>query len=406
MAQPAILLTAQQAAEVNAISDSANTVSTPEFKALQSNEAKQAAAVARFASAPPQTYNNQLMNSPVVEQYAKAAAVENKEVVQGVGAEEIARIKKVMPDIGQLGNDIKSGKFVVASDKGAEIISLIRSLALRNGTERQTILRKLQNYSDRGYPEAVNFMGVIFEYGLFGAKKDLNRALAFYTVAAKRRYQPAIYNLANSAFYGKNGHPQLQEADRLIAQAYSLGNEASFRVCGLGAFMKYREGNQNEALSFGRSCYSALANLPNAAYGNQNSIAERIKMLRDTIATGADDGFNVLEQIARPTSGNKDYMFCKYRLINQIRFTGKFEKLPEMAKDCYQKTTRDLNSRDEKMNAQIALVGINGFVTNEINSLQLLRKTNHYHYSWSVPYLPFGQGEVDLFEPIMTKEIQ
>lgn len=402
-AQTDIPLTQEQQEQVYTITSGINAVDTPAFKVLKENEARQAAAAARYASGSPGSYNADLMRSGVVEQYAQASQSANKEIVHGIGAEQIQRAMAMLPSMGQLGSDIKYGKFVVVSDKGEEIITLIRSLAARNEAERATILRKIVNFSDRGYPEAVNFMGIIFEYGLFGATIDMDRAVAFYMTAAKRHYQPAIYNLANSDFYGKNGQRQVDEAERLIAQAYALGNEPSFRVCGLGAFMKYRKRKQSEALAYGRACFSALANLPNAVQANRNNMTERIKMLRDSIATGANDGFNVLEQIAQPTIGDKDYLYCKYRLINRIRFTGDVKNLRELAKDCYQKTARNLNSPDEKIHAQMALAGIIGFVPVEINELKHLRETNHFHYAWSVPYLPFNQNEVDLFEPLMPK---
>jgi hypothetical protein len=45
--------------------------------------------------------------------------------------------------------------------------------------------------------------------------------------------------------------------------------------------------------------------------------------------------------------------------------------------------------------------GIAGFVPVEINALVHIRRSNPFHYNWSVPYLPFGQQEVNLFSSMI-----
>jgi TPR repeat protein len=401
-AQGDIALTPEQAAELHSITGSANAVTTPEFQVLKDNSARQAAAVAQSASEVPKKYNAELMRSGVVEQYAQASGNANRMVVASVGEEQVQNIKNMLPKgLEQFGNDINYGKPVATSSEGEKIVALIRDIATHPAAERPRLLRAIQAYSDRGQPEAINFMGFISEYGLFGVTPDLSRATEFYASAARHHYQPAIFNLANIAFYGKNGERRIDDAQHLISQAYALGNERSFRVCGLGAFMAYRRGNDRDALAYGKGCYSSLANIPNAAYANNVSLAERIKMLRDSIGTGVDDGFDVLQKITQPTIGNREYLYCKYWLINHIRFTGQAANLAQLAHACYGKTTPNPDIPDAKASASLVVSGITNFVPFEINSLRQMRQGNHFHYAWSVPYLPFGQNEVDLFEPIM-----
>jgi len=49
------------------------------------------------------------------------------------------------------------------------------------------------------------------------------------------------------------------------------------------------------------------------------------------------------------------------------------------------------------------IAGVAAFVPTEISTLASMRRSNHFHYGWSVPYLPFGQQEVNLFEALMPK---
>ena len=47
--------------------------------------------------------------------------------------------------------------------------------------------------------------------------------------------------------------------------------------------------------------------------------------------------------------------------------------------------------------------GIASFAMTEVRALEQSRQTNRFHYSWSVPYLPFAQRDVDLYEPVMKE---
>ena len=47
--------------------------------------------------------------------------------------------------------------------------------------------------------------------------------------------------------------------------------------------------------------------------------------------------------------------------------------------------------------------GITSFVPIEVESLKKIRESNKFLFSAGVPYLPFAQGELDIFLPILDK---
>jgi hypothetical protein len=267
---------------------------------------------------------------------------------------------------------------------------------MRTGRDRNEVLAKILRYSQQGVPEAQNFAGFVYEYGLFGAARNTRLAQEFYTAAASRRYQPAIFNLANLAYFGKGQASDAETARELIQQAVAAGPEASNRVCGLASFIAYRRGDMEGALRYGKFCASALAHIPNAAYNNQLPLRQRIKMLRDSIGTGAPDGYRWLEMITQHAGPDKEYLYCKYRLLNQLRANPHRSDLKTLAHTCYADT---VDPHDK--GADAAILAVTSFVVTEWKVLEQLPRTNRFHYSWSVPYLPFKQGDVDLFEPVM-----
>jgi hypothetical protein len=52
----------------------------------------------------------------------------------------------------------------------------------------------------------------------------------------------------------------------------------------------------------------------------------------------------------------------------------------------------------------MAARGVAGFVGPELAALDTMRRSNRFHFGWSVPYLPFTQGDVDMFEPLMRTQ--
>jgi len=278
-------------------------------------------------------------------------------------------------------------------------------LTTSSATDQSASLRKLQSLSETSVPEATNFMGVIFEHGLFGARIDIQRALAYYKSAATANYQPAIYNLALAAAYGRDTSASETEAINLISRAAALGKESSHRVCGLGSFLSFRRGDQTAAIRFSALCASPLANLAKASYAPDLTTTERVKLLRDSLATGADDGYAVIERITRPEAPNdKAFTFCKYALINRYRKTEKYENLRDDASKCYYQFTKATgNSFNDKLLFDQVMAGITGFVPAEIAELKQIRLSSRFHYAWSVPYLPFSQADVDRFEPLLSR---
>jgi hypothetical protein len=342
-------------------------------------------------------WNRALLKSGRAEQLAGAIARDNRTVQESVDDTVISRIRKSLPSLDQLGSSLKYGSFSVVSSQGAEVVSLIHTVPLRTGKDRNEALAKLVRFSQQGVPEAQNFAGFVYEYGLFGAARNVRLAHELYSAAASRRYQPAIFNLANLAYFGKDQPSDTEMALELIQQAFATGPEGSNRVCGLASFIEYRRGDVEAALRYGKLCASPLAHIPNAAYNNQLPLKQRIKMLRDSIGTGALDGYRWLEVITQQAGPDKEYLYCKYRLLNQLRANPHRADLKTLARTCYADTVGDPHDKG----ADMAILAMTSFVATEWKVLEQLPRTNRFHYSWSVPYLPFKQGDVDLFEPVM-----
>jgi hypothetical protein len=323
----------------------------------------------------------------------------NKAAQESVDDAAIGRVKRSLPSLNQLGSLLKYGNVVAVSPQGPEVIALIRAVPMRKGQERNDVLAKLLNFSRQGVPEALNFSGFIYEYGLFGAQRNLTLAREYYTAAATHRYQPAILNLANIAYFGKGQQSDPVSARELIHQAIELGPEASGRVCGLASFIEYRRGDREATLRLAKFCYSGLALIPNAAYNTQLPLVQRIKMLRDSIGTGAPDGYRWLETITQRAGPDPGYLYCKYRLINQVRANPSRADIRALARTCYANSTQPPGDNQ----SEAAIKSIVSFVLTEQRALEQLRQVNRFHHSWSVPYLPFSQGDVDLFAPLMKE---
>ena len=348
-----------------------------------------------------------LLDDPIFREEAARQREQNVTVTQRVTQGMIEETKKSLPVLNQIGGALKYGTHNTISPNGEGIVAQIRSLATATNTERHGILQKLQEQSRQGIPEAITFMGFAFEYGLFGARKDVLRARQYYDVAAKAHYQPAIYNLAIVAAYGKGEDRNVKLAAELIDQAAAKGPESSLRVCGFGAFIHYRRGDLRRALSFTTACPSPLTALPLAASGNGGTQEQLIERLRKSIATGLDDGYPLLEQVTREHEAtDMQFNHCKYALVDRYRAKTRFDPLRDDAIRCYGQTVANTDDRSTDDNRRDQVVaGIVSFVPTEIASLQGMRKSNHFHYGWSVPYLPFPQKEVDLFEPLIEPSV-
>lgn len=366
--------------------------------AVAAGAQQQASKTQQPASTPEVQWNRDLLRSGRIEQMAGSMSQANKAAAQAADDSMIGRVRSALPALDQLGATLKfDGAYVSVSPHGPEVISLIRQVPTHKGKDRNDVLAKLLNFSRQGVPEALTFSGFVYEHGLFGATRNLELARSNYEAAAARHYQPAIFNLANMAYFGK-GQPSNPELARELARrAASIGGEASGRVCGLATFIEYRNGDRDAAARYGKSCYSALANIPNAAYDNQMPLARRIKLLRDSITTGAPDGYRWLEEITQRAGPDKAQLYCKYRLVNRTRTDpGRFD-IKALARTCYDTSTA---GADRKATDN-AVQGITSFVAAETRALDQLRRNDRFHHAWSVPYLPFAQSDADLYASVM-----
>jgi hypothetical protein len=262
----------------------------------------------------------------------------------------------------------------------------------------------LQALSQEGFPEAQHFFGFAFEYGLFGVTQDRHKAMQHYQAAATAHYQPAVYNLALMAAYGRSGNKEDELARAIARRAYGLGFESSARVCGLASFLNYRAGFQAIAQKTAQHCTSPLAHFAHAT-DKTLALHKRVSLLRDTFATGIDDAYTLIARISKQEMAtDNNYTFCKYKLVERYRNKTVFPALQEAAAQCVQQTGRFSNGNaNTRVLRDQVIAGVAAFVPTEISTLASMRRSNHFHYGWSVPYLPFGQQEVNLFEALMPK---
>jgi hypothetical protein len=370
------------------------------FAAMQTAHAQGQQQVTVSSANAEQQWNRELLASGQVEALSASLARNHRAVEASVDESMISKVRRSLPTLDQLGSSLKYGNYVAVSPRGPETVSLIRAVPMRTGAERNATLAKLVKLSKEGVPEAQNFSGFVYQYGLFGAPKNLMLARQYYTAAASSRYQPAVFNLANMAYFGDGQTRDVHTAREMINQAAGMGVEASGRVCGLAAFIDYRLGDLDGALRYGRNCYSPLAHIPNAAYNNQLPLVQRIKMLRDSIGTGAPDGYRWLEQVTQRAGPDPDYLYCKYRIVNQLQLNPR-ANVQELARTCYENTTPAAN----RANAANVIQGITGFVVVEAPALRQSQVRLAAQVRRSVPYLPFGQADFELYEPVM-KEVK
>lgn len=224
-----------------------------------------------------------------------------------------------------------------------------------------------------------------------------------YRNAAAFNYQPAIYDLAVAAAYGKGQRPDAGTASALISQAAAIAPDASYRVCGFGAFLSYRQGDQQRALTYTKSCWSDLAGIPKALYNDQVTPNQRVMLLRASIATGVDDGYGLLARVTHDAGPEPQYLACKYMLVDKYRRTLNGNTLKDDAVSCYRQSgSAPTDPKEALLKLNTVVPGIIGFVPTEIRALEKSRASNKFHYAWSVPYLPFRQEDVDLFSPFVS----
>jgi hypothetical protein len=316
--------------------------------------------------------------------------------------------EQILPRVTRVGDDLRFGAHNVVSREGESVVDLIRGTARGSGAVREANLKSLRQLSDQGSPEAQTFLGFVAEYGLFGTSRDASAAQQFYAAAASSHYQPALYNVALAAAYGKATRPDISRAATLIVDAVRVSIDASARVCGLGAFLAYRSGDRQSAVAFAQNCTSPLAVLPLARWERRSLDPQTLEQLRRSTATGVDDGFQLIVTLAQQSTGaDPAYLYCKYALLNRVR-TGQSRtssaEMLQQATSCVTRTSPSGQRLDDPTRHDMAARGVAGFVGPELAALDTMRRSNRFHFGWSVPYLPFTQGDVDLFEPLMRTQ--
>jgi TPR repeat protein len=342
-------------------------------------------------------------NSDVFKGFVSSYQQQNVGVVNSINAAAIAQAKAALPKAEEVGTQLKYGTHNVVSSAGETYVTWMIEATRAKPAERKVMLGKLADLAARRNPEAMTFQGFVAEYGLFDEPRNVSRALDWYRAAAAMNYQPALYNLALAAAYGKGQAADLNNAGALVAQAAQVAPEASYRVCGFAAFIAYRKGDRAQAAQFSQGCWSDLAGLPRALYDTRVSLAQKVTMLRHSIGTGIDDGYALLEQVTRDAAPEPQYLACKYALLNRQRRALNSAALKDDAERCYRASS--LTPKDPKeaaLRATTVVPGIIGFVPTELRELERLRASNRFHYGWSVPYLPFRQQDVDLFAALFN----
>ena len=298
------------------------------------------------------------------------------------------------------GNLRGSGPHAISSRLGEKIIAMIRMLPKADVDAREAILHRLQSLAQDGMPEAVTFFGFAAEQGAFGVARQPDKAAMLYRAAAEAGYQPALYDLALMNAYGRGMPRDLREAEALLARAAAAGAEGSNRVCGMASFVAYRLNNQAGMRNYSEGCNGPLPSLAIAAVSPAPADGNLISRLKNSIATGVDDGYMALEVVTRRNAADDTgFNFCLWTLVNRFRGQPTSPAITTSAARCVNAVALP-GSRVASLEPQArqqAAVGIAHLVGTQVQDLAAARKGNSFHYGMAVPYLPFTQDDVDSF---------
>lgn len=345
------------------------------------------------------------LDSEEFKQFQLNQDVQNKTIMGRIGDEAVSRAKALLPRFNQAASGIVHGKHVTISEKGDEIVWRILSLPKASPSEKRDMLIKLQEYASQDIPEALNFLGFASEHGVFGARRNMSIANRYYSAAAARNYQPALFNLGLSYIYGKGVSPDQKRGLQLLEKASSIGPELSNRVCGMTSFVYYQRNDGSNALKYANGCASNLASLSLAKYSTKHNPSQRVILARDSLSSGVDYGLGVITNISQAyATKDATQTYCKYQLVKAYIRKQDFKDVNAMAESCYRQIfSLNLSSPLSSKDLQ-AIKGISGFPVVEIPELRRIRKANQYHYSWGVPFLPFTQLDVNTFEPLLRSQ--
>ena len=349
--------------------------------------------------------NSATFNVSISEEKQRAALAVQEASTEGNLLDKVkARLPRTV-------NSVKFGAHITVSPQGAEVIDKIRALATAKGEIQNTLLNSIANAAKSGVPEAENFVGLIYEIGLFGTHRNIQQATSLYQAAASKNYPPAIFNLGLVEYYGKGGSEADANANArvLLTRAADLvKGQDNFRVCGMASFVNYQLGKMALANEFAAECESPLSNL---AKVNSSAMTtdEKIRSLRFFAETGANDAFPLLEKVSREAQGkNENYPYCTWHIFNT--YLGKVStSVKEIRVDATRcvatyfkgETKTPTNSMKESLGVTSVIAGVNA----ELVNLKKIRQSSRIHYSWPVPYLPFNIVESDIFYPLMSASI-
>lgn len=381
----------------------ASIVKGPDIKAqaeIQQQSAKAAVSsgIGQMKAAP------FITSGPQIQAEADRQAASNRQAVQATSSQIIEKAKEGLPKFDGLGMHLRLGETITASEEGKTVIAAIRRLPKTQGTEQRSIVEQLAGFASAGVPEAIHFMGFLHETGMFNATKNPVKAYQLYSAATSKRYAPSAYNQALMQAYGRLSNTNADLAISLLSKSNNMARDTSGRVCGMWSFLTYRAGNLKESFAAAQGCGSPLANLARATDTAQ-PLPQRVTWLRDSLATGVDDGFIALAKATRQEARtDPNATFCKYELVAKHFDKGPPKNLRSEAQLCLNFVTKDTGSTGPLSQQEQMIAGVSGFVPAEIGELKKLRQANRFKYSWPVPYLPFTQQEVDLFESAYARQ--
>ena len=405
--------------QVQGVLESARVVQSHEqMRQSTLDELRKNRAVARFASEQSGHTTNvdQLLSSPAAKQIIR----DTQNIAQSTSAQatQLAQLKEPgqastlidkaahqaksagavvsLSPVTTWAETLKNGHHNVLSPGGEELVQLMRVSAAGTKDSRAA----LESIKASNTPEAWTFLGWLSENGALGAPKDVGAALRLYSKAAAAGYQPAIYNLALASLYGRAGASNLNAAMRYADQAFGVAVDKSGRVCGLASYLSHKLGQKSRALTYAEECNSALASMAQGFYDNRLSFEKRMSYLRESLYTGADDGYagllNISKALYPQANADKAQFICKYNVLFQSA-TAQPSDLLGFAKNCLVARTATGDKSIEASALQMRAKEIVGFVNYERSHVAEMRKANRFHYSLSVPYLPFAQQEVNHF---------
>lgn len=390
--------------------------------------------MAQIPEQQPGAYASNVVNSDEVKAFSRGLQTQFGDTAKSVGNDQIREARRTLPNpvqfpsggvtaptrapisppaspiltrpgLAQYGNDLKYGKPVVVTEGGEQIVTFIRSFVGLHPDSYSTYLTQLKGLADRGVPEALNFVGFIFEFGLFNVPRDAKKASDYYQASAAARYQPALLNLAGITYFGRGVKADANSAYRVINLAYAVGPESSARVCGMGSLMAYRLEMPTDALRFSRSCSSPLAALAVAKYGPGQD-PKKYQFVRNSIIAGADDGFDLIANIGAAMQPRTDFAQCRYKVIGMARLRSEPAKVKEAVRACVLADRARLPPTSKSTHVEAAISNLSGAVLLELQSITAARKGARFQHAMSVPYLPFSQVDVNQWLPLIEKVIR